>query len=62
MNRKEFIETAISAAKVFGDLHYSAILDAKETVRELGDSVWANGLRFSINTVRLIGSKAQRVC
>jgi hypothetical protein len=39
MNRKEFIETAISAAKVFGDLHYSAILDAKETVRELGDIV-----------------------
>lgn len=36
MNRKEFIDTAISATKVFGDLHYNGTLDAQNTIYELG--------------------------
>jgi hypothetical protein len=39
MSRKEFIELAIEAAKVFGSLHDKGILDAQDTVKVLGDCI-----------------------
>jgi hypothetical protein len=39
MNRKEFLETAIQAAAVFGDLHGRAIVDAEDFLSSVADCV-----------------------
>jgi hypothetical protein len=39
MNRVEFITLAIKAAEVFGRIHDSAILDAQDTIKAIGDAI-----------------------
>lgn len=39
MERKEYLELAIKAAEVFGELHDSGVINAQNTILEIGSSI-----------------------